>query len=163
MAKIDELVKTFLAEKVIAVVGVSTTREDAANAIYTKLKEKGYTVYGVNPRTSVFKGDTCYPDLQSLPEVPGSVMIVTKPDVTELIAQQCVDVGVKNVWMHNMSGTNPKFAQDMSCASTKAVQLLREKGVNVIPGSCPMQFVGDFGHACMRGIFRMMGALEIPA
>jgi uncharacterized protein len=163
MAAIDDLVKQFLAEKVIAVVGVSDRKPSAANAIYDLLKGKGYTVYPLNPRIQTYKGDACYPDLASLPQKPGSVVIVTKPDVTEKVAQQCVDAGVKHVWMHNMTGTSPKFGAEMSCVSPAGVDLLRENGISVIPGSCPMQFIGDFGHACMRGMWRMMGALKVPA
>ena len=45
MAKIDELVKDFLAQKKIAVVGVSDKRETGCNMSYKKFKEAGYQVY----------------------------------------------------------------------------------------------------------------------
>ncbi len=70
MAKIDELVKDFLAQKKIALVGVSDKRETGCNMAYKKFKAAGYRVYAVNPRITEFEGDPCYPDLQSLPENP---------------------------------------------------------------------------------------------
>ena len=49
MAKIDTLVQDFLAQKRIAVVGVSDKRETGCNLAYTKFKDAGYNVYAVNP------------------------------------------------------------------------------------------------------------------
>ena len=56
MKKIDELVKGFLAQKKIAVVGVSDKRETGCNLNYKKFKDAGYQVYAVNPRISTYDG-----------------------------------------------------------------------------------------------------------
>ena len=162
MAKIDELVKDFLAQKKIAVVGVSDKRETGCNMSYKKFKEAGYQVYGVNPRITTFEGDPCYPDLKSLPEKPDAVFILANPKVTEQIVQQCVDLGVKHVWMHCMMGTKPGLATSMSSVSSDAVRMCRENGIAVIPGSCPNQFIKpDVGHGMMRGLWRVFGFLSI--
>ena len=162
MAKIDELVKDFLAQKKIAVVGVSDKRETGCNMSYKKFKEAGYQVYGVNPRITTFEGDPCYPDLKSLPEKPDAVFILANPKVTEQIVQQCVDLGVKHVWMHCMLGTKPGLATSMSSVSTDAVRICRENGIAVIPGSCPNQFIKpDIGHGMMRGLWRVFGFLSV--
>jgi predicted CoA-binding protein len=162
MAKIDELVKDFLAQKKIAVVGVSDKRETGCNLSYRKFKQAGYQVYAVNPRISTFDGDPCYPDLKSLPEKPEAVFILASPRVTDLIVQQCVDLGVKHVWMHCMMGTKAGLATSMSSVSPEAVKLCRENGIAVIPGSCPNQFLKpDIGHAMMRGMWRMFGFMNV--
>jgi len=100
MSKIDPLVQNFLAQKRIAFVGVSDRRETGCNLAYRKFKEAGYTVYAVNPRLTTFEAAPCYPDLKSIPEKPEAVFILANPKVTEQIVQQCVDLGIKNVWMH---------------------------------------------------------------
>ena len=162
MAKIDELIKDFLAQKKIAVVGVSDKRETGCNMSYKKFKEAGYQVYGVNPRITTFEGDPCYPDLKSLPEKPDAVFILANPKVTEQVVQQCVDLGVKHVWMHCMMGTKPGLATSMSSVSSDAVRMCRENGITVIPGSCPNQFIKpDVGHGMMRGLFRVFGFLSV--
>jgi predicted CoA-binding protein len=162
MAKIDELVQDFLAQKKIAVVGVSDKRETGCNMAYKKFKETGYQVFGVNPHISTFDGDPCYPDLKSLPEKPEAVFILTNPKVTDQIVQQCVDLGVKHVWMHCMMGTKPGLAASMSSVSPEAVQMCRENGIAVIPGTCPNQFLKpDFGHGMMRGLWRAIGFLNV--
>lgn len=70
MSTIDNLAKDFLAQERIAVAGVSSEREQPANLIYKTLRERGYTVYAINPHTSGFLGDPCYPDVFSLPAKP---------------------------------------------------------------------------------------------
>ena len=162
MAKIDAMVAEFLAQKKIAVVGVSDLRDTGCNLNYRKFKANGYKVYAVNPRISTFEGDPCYPDLKSIPEVPDAVFILASPKVTEAIVRQCVDLGIKHIWMHCMMGTKPGLAQSMTSVSQDAVASCREHGIQVIPGSCPNQFLKpDFGHAMMRVMWRAFGFMKV--
>jgi predicted CoA-binding protein len=162
MAKIDTLVRDFLAQKKIAVVGVSDKRETGCNAGYRRFKAAGYTVYAVNPRLTTFEGAPCYPDLKSIPERPDAVFILANPKVTEQIVQQCVDLGIKHVWMHCLMGTKPGLGASMTSVSPDAVQMCRANGITVIPGTCPNQFLKpDFGHAMMRVMFRTLGFLRV--
>lgn len=158
MSKINPLVQDFLSQKKIAVVGVSDKRDTGCNLAYRKFKDAGYTVSAVNPRISTFEGDPCYPDLQSIPETPEAVFILANPGVTDVVVQQCVDLGVKHVWMHCLLGTKPGLAAGMTSVSQDAVQKCRENSISVIPGSCPNQYLNpDFGHAMMRVMFRAFG------
>ncbi len=162
MAKIDLLVTDFLAQKKIAVVGVSDKRETGCNLNYRKFKKSGYQVYAINPRLTAFDGDPCYPDLRSLPERPDAVFILANPRVTEEVVRQCIDLGVSHIWMHCMFGTTPGLGSGMTSVSAAAVALCREHGINVIPGSCPNQFLRpDFGHGVMRGLWRTFGFLKV--
>jgi hypothetical protein len=162
MSKIDTLVQDFLSQKHIAVVGVSDKRETGCNLAYNKFKAAGYTVSAVNPRLTTFQDDPCYPDLQSIPDKPDAVFILTNPRVTEQVVQQCVALGVKHVWMHCMLGTKPSLAASITSVSPDAVRLCRENGIAVIPGACPNQYLKpDFGHAMMRGIFRALGLHKV--
>ena len=158
MSNLDNLVQDFLAQKKIAVVGVSDQRETGCNLAYKKFKESGYQVYAVNPRITTYDGETCYPDLTSIPEKPDAVFILTSPKVTEQIVRQCVDLGIKRVWMHCLMGTKSGLATGMTSVSRDAVHLCYENEITVIPGACPNQFLKpDFAHALARAIFRTMG------
>ena len=160
MANIDKLVQVFLAQKKIALVGVSDKRETGCNMAFTRFKDAGYQVFAVNPHISSFNGAVCYPDLKSIPEKPDAVFMLTRPDVTAQIVQQCVDLGIKHVWMHCMMGTKPGLAAGMTSVSADAVRMCRENGISVIPGSCPNQFLNpDFGHGMMRGLWGLLGFL----
>jgi predicted CoA-binding protein len=162
MAKIDTLVKDFLAQKKIAVVGVSDKRETGSNLGYRKFKEAGYSVYAVNPHLNTFDGRPCYPDLKSIPEKPDAVFILANPQVTDQIVQQCVDLGVKHLWMHCMMGTKPGLGAGTTSVSQEAVQKCRENGIAVIPGGCPNQFLTpDFGHTMMIMMWRAVGFLSV--
>jgi predicted CoA-binding protein len=158
MSKIDALVQDFLAQKRIAVVGVSDKRETGCNLGYRNFKAAGYAVSAVNPRLATFEGDPCYPDLKSIPEKPEAVFIFSNPKVTEQIVQQCVDLDIKRVWMHCLMGTKPGLAAGMTSVSQEAVRMCREHGIMVIPGACPNQYLKpDFGHRMMRVLFRTLG------
>lgn len=162
MAGIDGLVHDFLAQKKIAVVGVSDKRDTGCNLSYKKFKDNGYQVYAVNPRIGTYEGDACYPDLKSIPEKVDAVFILANPSVTEKIVAQCVDLGVKHVWMHCMMGTKPGLAAGMTSVSQNAVETCKASGIAVIPGSCPNQFLQpDFGHGMMRGLWNILGFMKV--
>jgi uncharacterized protein len=162
MSNIDNLVRNFLAQKKIAIVGVSEKRETGCNLNYKKFKEAGYEVYAVNPHIASYNGEPCYTDLKSLPEKPDAVFMLTSPQVTELIVRQCVELGIKHVWMHCMMGTKPGVASGMTSVSHSAVEMCKANGIAVIPGSCPNQFLRpDFGHSMMRGLWQTLGFMNL--
>lgn len=162
MSNLDNLVEDFLAQKKIAVVGVSDKRETGCNLNYQKFKENGYQVYAVNPRIASFQGDACYPDLKSIPEKVDAVFILANPKVTDQIVNQCVELGVKRVWMHCMMGTKPGLVKSMTSVSPSAVDVCKANGIAVIPGSCPNQFLKpDGGHKMMRGLWKLFGFMSV--
>lgn len=150
MASMQTLVDGFLAEKRIAVVGVRTTTEDAANAIYKKFKEADYEVFAVNPNAKEYKGDPCYPSVKDVEGGVGAAMLVTRPEITEKVVRECAEAGVKHVWMHRSIGNS---------VSEEAVAYCKENGISVIAGGCPMMFVApvDFGHKCMKFVGNFAG------
>lgn len=155
MSTIQQTAKDFLSLKNIAVAGVSRTKENAANFIYRKLRKEGYKVFAVNPNAATVEGDTCYPNLKAIPEKPEGVVIVTKPEVTNLIVKDCAELGIKNVWMHK--GIDSKTAS----VSDEAVKFCYENNITVIPGACPMMYVknADMGHRLMRWMKSLAGSL----
>ena len=70
-----KLVEDFIAQKNIAVVGVSRKKSKFGNYIYRELKKKDYRVFAVNPKLEFTEGDKCYPDLSSIPEKLDGVVI----------------------------------------------------------------------------------------
>jgi 16S rRNA U1498 N3-methylase RsmE len=94
-------------------------------------------------------------------DTSSAVFILASPRVTDQVVQECVELGVKHVWMHCMMGTKPGLAASMSSVSPAAVEQCRRHGIAVIPGTCPNQFLKpDFGHALMRGLWRLVGNLS---
>ncbi len=145
MATIKQAAAEFLAAERIAVTGVSRSSEPhTANAIYKRLRDRGCVVYPVNPNAGMVEGDSCYPDLKSIPGGVDAVLIVTRPEHAEATMRECVDLGIRHVWMHRMFGAGS--------VSDAATAYGREHGITVIDGGCPLMFgpTADPGHRLMR-------------
>lgn len=156
MPTLKEAIEDFLAQKRLAVAGVSRSRNEAANIVYRKLRDAGYQVFPVNPNTPEVEGDTCYPDLKSIPGGVSGVVLATPPAVTDHLARQCADLGILRIWMHRSFGPGS--------VSDAAVTFCRERDMAVIPGGCPVMFCKpvDVGHKCMRWILGLTGGLPKP-
>lgn len=145
MQSVSEAASTFLANKRVAVTGVSRTPEThGSNNVYRRLRERGYEVFAVNPNADEVEGDRTYQDLRSIPGGVDAVVIATRPEIAEATMHECVELGVKHVWMHWGAG-----ATSVSPAATKYG---RSHGITVIDGGCPLMFgpTADLGHKVMR-------------
>ncbi len=154
MATFQQMAEDFLAQRNIAIVGVSRQSGEAANMIYKTFKGKGYQAYPVNPNLQTLDGDTVYPDLKSIPVKLDGVFMLTRPEVSRQVVQECIELGVARVWMHE----NAFAGAAASSVSPQAVQECKDNGIEVIAGGCPMMFL-EFGHKCMRWIMGLMGKL----
>jgi hypothetical protein len=153
---LDERVRDFLAQRRVAVTGVSATRELTGNFIYRKLKAAGYQVFAVSPSAATFDGDPCYPELSAIPGGVDGVVIVNRPEVTDAIVRQCAAAGVPRVWMHQ------SLMKAGTSVSPEAVRFCEMQGISVIAGACPMMYVrgADVGHRCIRWMLRLTGGLR---
>jgi predicted CoA-binding protein len=156
LTTLDAKVDDFLAQKRIAIAGVSRSKSHhpVGNLVYRRLKNTGHDVFPVNPRMQTFEGDPCYPDLKSIPDGVDGVVIITRPETTERIVRDCSDAGVRRIWMHQSMAKG-------SSVSPAAVEYCRQHGISVIAGACPMMFGPgvDFGHTCMRWMMKLTGRL----
>ncbi|GAB6170610.1 CoA-binding protein [Paradesulfitobacterium aromaticivorans] len=114
----------FLKQDNWAVVGVSADPSKYGNKVYLQLKKAGYNVYGVNPNLDSFDGDKIYPNLGALPIVPDAVSVVVPPKVTEQVVKNCIDLGIKRVWMQPGS------------ENEEAVRNGEEHGIDVVYNQC---------------------------
>lgn len=154
MTKLQDLVGEFLAQRRIAVAGVSRTEANApANLIFRKLRDAGHEMFAVNPNGGVVEGTPAYADLAAIPDGVDAVVVATPPDATERVVREAVDLGVRHVWMHRSFGEGS--------VSTAAVAYCREHGVRPIAGACPMMYCEpvDFGHKCIRFVLGLTGGL----
>ncbi len=153
----QDLIADFLAQRRIAIAGVSRSKDEPGNQNYRKLRGAGYEVFAVNPRTETTEGDRCYPSLAAIPGGVDAVLACTPPDATLEVVRECVELGISRLWMHRSFGGGS--------VSEEAAALCREKGIRVIPGGCPMMFQGrvDVGHRCMRWLLRLTGGLPRAA
>lgn len=153
MSTLKAAAAEFLAQRRIAVAGVSRETPDAANHIYRKLRAQGYEVFAVNPNAERVEGDVCYPTLASIPGAVDAVVIGTHPQVAASIVEECASLGIGRVWLHRGPGGG-SWSED-------AVRLCRERGIQLIDGACPMMFLApvDFPHRCMCWVLGAFGKL----
>ena len=145
MTPVKEAASAFLANKRVAVTGVSRTpKTHGSNSVYRRLRERGYEVFAVNPNADQVEGDRAYPDLKSIPGGVDAVVIGTRPETADQTMRECAELGIKHVWMHWGSGA--------SSVSPTATAYGRAHGITVIDGGCPLMFgpTADFGHKVMR-------------
>ena len=83
----------------IAVVGASRGRDSRAYAVYTALKQTGYTVYAVDPDADEIDGDPVYPHLDNVPGKIDCVVTAGSPEVTYEIVRQAGRLHIPHVWM----------------------------------------------------------------
>jgi uncharacterized protein len=145
MPPMKEAASEFLAHKRIAVTGVSRKPgEHGSNAVFKRLRDRGYQVFAVNPNADNVEGAHSYHDLGSIPGGVEAVVIGTAPDKADGTMRECVELGIKHVWMHRSYG--------QGSVSETATAYGRQHGVTVIDGGCPLMFgpTADFGHKIMR-------------
>lgn len=122
----QELIKEFLSQKSFAVVGSFKNETKVAYKIFRFLKQKGYEVYPVNPNVKEVDGEKCYPLILDLPKTVDVVDLVTPPSATEEIVKQCLQKGIKYIWMQP------------GAESEKAIEFCKENDIKVIYNTCIM-------------------------
>lgn len=157
MATLKEAVDDFLAQKRIAVAGVSREPNQAANLVYRTLRDADYEAFAVNPSADEVEGDACYRDLKSIPGGVDAVLIATTPEAATTIVRDCAELGISRVWMHRSFGKGS--------VSDEAANFCRENGITAIAGGCPKMFLPgtDLGHRCMRWVLNLTGGLPKEA
>jgi hypothetical protein len=152
MVTVKKAASAFLANERIAVTGVSRKAQGhGSNAVYKRLRDRGYKVFAVNPNADEVEGDRCYHDLHAIPGGVDAVVIATKPDAAEATMRECVELGITQTWMHR------SFGEGSVC--NEATVYGRDHGITVIDGGCPLMFdpTADFGHKIMRFVFTRKG------
>ena len=148
MQSIKDAAADFLSHKRVAVTGVSRNAgSHGSNAVYQRLRQRGYEVFAVNPNAQQVEGDTAYPHLRSIPGGVETVVIGTSPEHAQATVEECAELGITQVWMHRGPGEGS--------VSADATDYGRARGITVIDGGCPLMFgpTSDFGHKVMRLVF----------
>lgn len=95
---VDQNINAFLAGSPLAVAGASNAREKYGNIVLRRYWQAGRTAYPVNPTATLVEGQTCYPNLEAIPEKVHGVSIVTPPAVSAGIVDQALALGIQYLW-----------------------------------------------------------------
>jgi uncharacterized protein len=132
-----ETINDFLAQKRIAMVGISRESKNFSVMLFEELCRRGYDVVPVNPGMSEVAGRKCFARVQDIEPRVDAAILMTSPVVTEAVVHDCAEAGVRRIWMYS--------AGSQGAVSQSAVEFCHAHGIRVVPGQCPFMFWRDAG------------------
>jgi uncharacterized protein len=151
MTTLAVVANDFLAQRRIALVGVSRDPRDLSRKLFEELRRRGYEVLPVHPTLESVDGVPCARRLQDVsPRVDGA-LLMTPPAETSRVVRDCAESGVPRVWMHRGVG--------QGAVSAQALSYCRDHGIAVVAGACPYMFLPRTGfvHRTHGLLARLMG------
>ena len=142
-----ETIDNFLAQKRIAMVGISREPKSFSVTLFEELCRRGYDVVPVNPNTPNVLGRRCFARLQDIQPPVDTALLMTSASITDKIVADCAEAGIRRVWMYRATGKG--------AVSPNAVAFCRERGIEVVPGQCPYMFLPHAG-----GVHRLHGFMR---
>jgi len=144
-----QAINDFLSVKDLAIAGVSRDRKKFGFMVFQELKKKGYNLYPVNPNADIIDDTKCYKSVSEIPANLTNLYIVTAKENTVQILRDAIEKGIRNVWIQQKSDT------------PEAINLAKEKGVNLIYGECIIMFLSpsESFHKFHRFIRRLFGGM----
>lgn len=110
--------------KTVAVVGLSPHPDRDSHEVARYLQRRGYRIIPVNPGVDEILGESCYPDLLSIPGSVDVVDIFRQPGHVPSVVEQAVQKGVSAVWMQ------------LGILNEEAAQKALEHGIDVVMDKC---------------------------
>ena len=143
----EDVISDFLAQKRLALVGVSRSGKKIGNMVLKKLNAKNYRIFPVHPKAAIIDRHSCSRSLSELPEKVGGAILVIPPAETEKVVREAAKAGIPRVWMQQGS------------ESETAIRFCEENGIAVTHGQCIMMFAepAAFYHRVHRWIWRLLG------
>lgn len=124
MTDIDALRRILKQNQTIAVVGLSANWFRPSYFAASYMQTKGYRIIPVNPGYDEILGETCYPDLQSIPEPVDMVDCFRRSEQIPEIAKEAVKIGAKCLWMQ------------LGIVSSEAENVAAAAGLDVVMDHC---------------------------
>lgn len=141
-----EVIEDFLAQKRIAMVGVSRDPKHFSVYLFKELCRRGYDVIPVHPQTTELFGHLCFARVQEIQPPVDAALLMTPSMVTEAVVADCAQAGVRRIWMYRASGNG--------AVNANAVDFCRQHEIALVPGECPFMFLPGNGFHALHGFFR---------
>jgi len=81
-----------------ALLGATTDTTRFGYKIFRELEDRGYTVYGINPKYDSIDGIKLYKSIEELPELIDGINVIVNPKITLEAIPKIKAKGIKNVW-----------------------------------------------------------------
>lgn len=143
------LIDDFLAQKTLALVGVSRNGAGFGHTIRKELSAKGYELLLVHPEADTIAGQPCVRNVKDVAARVGGVVCVTPPAATTTIVAEAADAGIRRIWMQQ------------GAESPEAIAYCEQRGLSAVHGECILMFAEPsmWLHRVHRGINKLIGRL----
>jgi uncharacterized protein len=142
-----ETIGDFLAQHRIAMAGISRNPATVSVKLFEELCRGGYDVVPVNPNATELLGRRCFARMQDIKPSVDAALLMTSPENTETVVNDCTEAGIRRVWMYKASGRGS--------VSAKAIDFCHGRGIQLVAGECPLMFL-----PATAGIHRFHGFLR---
>jgi acetyltransferase len=161
--------ESFFNPESVAIVGASRQKGKVGYEILSNMIEAGFKgkIFPVNPNADEIDGVKCFPDLQSIGQVPDLVIIVVPANAVPAVMQQCANAGVKSVII--ITAGFREVSKEGKGLEEQVIQIARQAGIRVIGPNClgvivpannlNASFGGDLPAAGAIGYLSQSGAL----
>ncbi len=137
-----ELMENFFNPGSVAVLGASSVPGKIGNVILDSLANHEYRgrIYPINPNHREIMGIKCYPDVQSLPEIPELLVVVVDLERMPVIMDEIKPFGISNVLI--VSGGGKELGGEREHIEKLITKKAREYIIRVIGPNCIGSFDG---------------------
>jgi predicted CoA-binding protein len=141
----------FLAQRRLALVGVSHDPRELSRTLFRELRSRRYDVVPVHPLLESVDGVPCARRVQDVKPAVDWALLMTPPEMTIHVVRDCAEAGVSRVWLHRGAG------RGATCPA--AVSFCRDHGIAVVDGACPYMFLpkAGFVHRAHHFVTRLLG------
>lgn len=142
--------KSFLNDKHVAVVGVSSKGEGFGVTIYNHLTERNFNVSAVNQNGGMINDKLIYKSLKEIQNKVDTIVTVIPPSETEKVVKEAHELGINQVWMQ------------MGSVSPEAVTFCEQNGMDLIQNHCVIMFTEPIGfvHKFHKWIWKVTGQIS---
>jgi len=119
-----EVIRRTLAQRRVAIVGLSANELRASNFVGRYLLRHGYEVIPVNPKESSILGQKSYASLTDIPAPVDTVDVFRHPSAVPDIARDAVAIGAKCLWLQ------------FGVISEEGIEIAQAGGLDVVVDRC---------------------------
>jgi predicted CoA-binding protein len=153
----QDTIYDFLAQRRIALIGVSRKDKHFSRMLFKELIERRYQVCAVNPNAEHIDGFPCFNSITDVMKTDfgdtpvGGAIIIAAPDNFDQIADECLESGVKRIWLYGIMGNAPKHHE--------IIDKCRRANISIISDLCPFMFLPQTGliHRLHAGFLKLTG------
>jgi predicted CoA-binding protein len=118
----------------VAVIGASNDRSKYGNKALRAFRQRGYTVYPVNPNETTVEGLAAFPSIKDVPVRPEMITVYVRPPVLLKLLPDIAARGCDELWL-NPGTESEEVLAEAERLKLNVIQACSIVGVGVSPAS----------------------------